>query len=234
MNVNLIKTPISGMRDFTPMEIKRRDYILYIIEQVARSYGYQKIETPATEHLENLTSKEGGENENLIFRILKRGQALEDAKKSGDELADSALRYDLTVPLARYFANNRNDLSMPFKALQIGPVWRADRPQKGRFRQFLQCDMDILGDSSILAEIDTISTTVEMLSRVFEDTDIPSIVVHLNDRKILTAAASFAGFDESDFSSILIELDKRDKVGLAKVKGSLIRLGFNPEKVGVF
>jgi len=232
--MNLIKTPISGMRDFSPSNVKKRDYILNLIEQVAYSYGYQKIETPAIEHLENLTSKEGGENEELIFKILKRGQSLEDAEKSGDELSDSALRYDLTVPLARYFSNNKGNLPLPFKVLQIGPVWRADRPQKGRFRQFIQCDVDIIGDDSILAEIDVISTIVEMVNRLFSDISTPSVIVHINDRRILTSTVLFSGFDEKDISTVLIELDKAEKIGLPKVKDNLINLGFDAEKVEVF
>ncbi len=232
--MNLIKTPIGGMRDFSPADVKKRDYILSVIEQVAYSYGYQKIETPAMEHLENLTSKEGGENEELIFKILKRGQSLEDAEKSGDNLSDSALRYDLTVPLARYFSNNKGYLPLPFKVLQIGPVWRADRPQKGRFRQFIQCDVDIIGDNSILAEIDVISTIVEMINKLFSKISTPSITVHINDRRILTSTALFAGFDEKDVSTVLIELDKTEKIGLSKVKDNLINLGFDSEKVGAF
>lgn len=232
--MSLIKTPISGMRDFSPSDVKKRDYILNVIEQVAYSYGYQKIETPAMEHIENLTSREGGENEELIFKILKRGQSLEDAEKSGDELSDSALRYDLTVPLARYFSNNKGNLPLPFKVLQIGPVWRADRPQKGRFRQFIQCDVDIIGDNSILAEIDVISTIVEMINKLFSEISNPPITVHINDRRILTSTVLFAGFDEKDISTVLIELDKAEKIGLPKVKDNLVNLGFDVGKVETF
>ncbi len=228
------KNPVRGMRDFTPVEMELREYVLKIIEDVAIQGGYQKIETPAVEYLENLSSKEGGENENLIFKIMKRGKSLVDAKEKGSELADGGLRYDLTVPLARYFANNQANLCMPFKALQIGPVWRADRPQKGRFRQFLQCDMDILGESTILAEIDTIITTIEILSKIFKDTKVSDITIHLNDRRFLTAAASFAGFIEADFSSVLITLDKNDKIGWIGVKDELIKLGYDSQKVVMF
>ena len=232
--MSMIKNPVRGMRDFTPTEMGIRDYVLKIIEEVATSSGYQKIETPAVEHLENLTGNDGGENESLIFRILKRSQDLEKAEESGDELSDSGLRYDLTVPLARFFSNNKQDITLPFKALQIGSVWRADRPQKGRFRQFVQCDLDILGDDSILAEIDTISTIVNMLNRIFEGTKISGITVNLNDRKILTAAARYAGFKEDDYSSILIELDKIDKIGLSGVRDGLIKLNFDSQKVDTF
>lgn len=232
--MSMIKNPVRGMRDFTPSEMVLREYILNIIENVATKSGYQKIETPAMEHIENLTSKEGGENESLIFKILKRGDSLSLAKANGDELADSGLRYDLTVPLARYFANNQNNLPMPFKSFQIGPVWRADRPQKGRYRQFLQCDMDILGDKSILAEIDTIVATTEILASIFSGLKAPNITVHLNDRRILTAAARYAGFNDSDVGSVLISLDKNDKIGLSGVAKELLKFGYSSDKVEKF
>jgi histidyl-tRNA synthetase len=217
------KTPVRGMRDILPTDMIIREYLLNIIEDAAVSAGYQKIETPAIEHLENLSNKDGGENETLIFKILKRGQSLQKSIDTKLDLADSALRYDLTVPLARYFAANTDGIPTPFKALQIGPVWRADAPQKGRFRQFLQCDMDILGDSSILAEIDIITTTVKILSKICDEAKITGLTVHLNDRRILLAAAKYAGFSESDYGSVLISLDKNDKIGLNGVKTELER-----------
>ena len=229
--MSMIKTPVRGMRDFTPSEMDLREYVLNIIEGIATRAGYQKIETPAMEHIENLTSKVGGENESLIFKVLKRGQSLVSAKENNDELSDSGLRYDLTVPLARYFANNKKSLPLPFKSFQIGSVWRADRPQKGRYRQFLQCDMDILGDSSIYAEIDTIATTTEIIGNIFGNSKISDIIIHLNDRRILTAAAAYAGFDESEFGSVLIALDKNDKVGLDGVRKELLDMNYDAEKV---
>lgn len=230
----MIKTPVRGMRDLTPSQMILRDYILHLITEEATLAGYQKIETPAMEPLENLTSKEGGENESLIFKVLKRGQSLVSAQEKGEELADSGLRYDLTVPLARYFVNNQKDLPLPFKSLQIGSVWRADRPQKGRFRQFLQCDMDILGEGSVLAEIDTITTTAKILTRIFREAKIEGLTIHLNDRRILTAAVAYAGFEEGDCGSVLISLDKNDKIGFAGVKNDLLQSGYEAEKVEKF
>ena len=161
----MIKTPVNGMRDILPKEMELRNYVLKLIRDTYRSFGFTEMETPAVESIENLTGKQGGENEKLIFKIMKRGEKLriEDAKTEND-LADSGLRYDLTVPLSRYFANHEAELPKPFKALQIGPVWRADRPQKGRFRQFYQCDIDILGESTNLAEIELILATTTVLS----------------------------------------------------------------------
>lgn len=228
------KTPVRGMRDILAPDMMVREYLLRIIEETASSAGYQKIETPAIEHLENLSSKDGGENETLIFKILKRGQSLASALENKTELTDSALRYDLTVPLARYFAANVGNIPTPFKSLQIGPVWRADAPQKGRYRQFLQCDMDILGDGSILAEIDTITTTIKILSRICNEAKITGLTVHLNDRRILLAAAKFAGFSEADYGSVLIALDKQDKIGLDGAREELIGYGFGLDSVEKF
>jgi histidyl-tRNA synthetase len=230
----MIKTPVRGMRDISASDMMVREYLLRIIEETAFSAGYQKIETPAIEHLDNLSSKDGGENETLIFKILKRGRSLTKALEASTELADSALRYDLTVPLARYFAANAGNIPTPFKALQVGPVWRADAPQRGRFRQFLQCDMDILGDSSILAEIDTITTTVKILSRICKEAKITGLTVHLNDRRILLAAAKYAGFDESDYGSVLIALDKNDKIGLDGVRAELAKCDFTDKAIAKF
>lgn len=230
----MIKTPVRGMRDILAPDMMLRDYLLRIIEETAFNAGYQKIETPAIEHLENLTGKDGGENETLIFKILKRGQSLTKALEANTELTDSALRYDLTVPLARYYAANAGSIPTPFKALQIGPVWRADAPQKGRFRQFLQCDMDILGDSSILAEIDTITTTVKILSKICDEAKITGLTIHLNDRRILLAAAKYAGFTETEVDSVLIALDKNDKIGLDGVRAELTKYGLAEPSIAKF
>ena len=185
------------------------------------------------EHIGNLTSRQGGDNEKLIFKVLKRGAELARALESGSgELADNGLRYDLTVPLARYYANNRELLPSPFKALQIGSVWRAENPQKGRFRQFTQCDIDILGDASNLAEIELVAATSGMLASIFAD--IPAIhgfTVHINDRRILRAVALQAGFREEDIGPVLVSLDKLDKIGLDGVRDEMLRGGLAPEAV---
>lgn len=230
----MIKTPVRGMRDFTPTEMILRDYVLDIIKSEAAFAGYQKIETPVLESLENLTSNQGGDNEKLIFKVLKRGQSLTDAQEKGAELADSGLRYDLTVPLARYFANNQKNLTLPFKTLQIGSVWRADKPQKGRYRQFVQCDMDVLGDSTILAEIDTITMTVKILNKIFQEANIQNLTININDRRILMAAIAFAGFPESAQDSVLIALDKADKIGFAGVREELLGFGYDESAVAKF
>ncbi|MBQ9020216.1 ATP phosphoribosyltransferase regulatory subunit, partial [Candidatus Saccharibacteria bacterium] len=228
------KQPVRGMRDMLPRDVALRQYLLKIIERRAGEAGYEKIETPVMEHLENLTSKDGGENETLIFKVMKRGQELERAKASGDELSDSALRYDLTVPLSRYYAANVAELSAPFKSLQIGSVWRADAPQKGRYRQFVQCDMDILGDASILAEIDTIDTVMGILGEVCEKAGITGLTIHLNDRRILQAAAKYAGFNEEEYGSVLIALDKNDKIGFEGVRKELEKRGFEAGAIDRF
>ena len=230
----MIKNPVRGMRDILPNDLSLREYLLDIITRGAAAAGYHKIETPMMEHLENLTSKDGGENETLIFKVLKRGRDLEKAKASGDELSDSALRYDLTVPLARFYAAHTTELPAPFKTLQIGPVWRADAPQKGRYRQFTQCDMDILGDSTILAEIDSINTVLTILSEICEKAKLTGLTVHLNDRRILSAAAAYAGFKEEDYGAVLIALDKNDKIGLEGVKKELLKLDYPEDVVDKF
>ncbi len=233
--MNFIKTPVKGMCDFLPSDMRLRERVLGMIKEVYAKYGFMQIETPAVEHIENLTGKQGGDNEKLIFKILKRGDELKRAlmEQSG-EVADSGLRYDLTVPLARYYANNSNNLPSPFKALQIGSVWRADRPQKGRFRQFTQCDIDILGDGTPLAEIELISATSDMLSRIFALAKITEFTVHISDRRILKAMASYAGFDARDYDTVFIILDKVDKIGFDGARRELAEAGFCSEAVEKF
>lgn len=230
----MITQPVRGMRDFLPRETALRDYLTNIIRNTAESHGFHHIETPAIEHLENLASGDGGENESLIFKILKRGQDLETAKEQGLDLSDSGLRYDLTVPLTRYYSAYQNDLPSPFKSLQIAPVWRADRPQRGRYRQFTQADMDILGDSSNLAEIDTITTTLSILQQILQPAGITDLAIRLNDRRILSAAVLSAGFTANDEPQILISLDKLDKVGLDGVRTELLSHGYDESKVQNF
>ncbi len=224
----LTKKPVTGMKDILPGEMEIRDYVTSLVKETYGSYGFLPIETPCVEHIENLCSKQGGENEKLIFKILKRGEKLNLAQAQTEEdVADSGLRYDLTLPLSRYYACHANDLPMPFKALQMGSVWRADRPQKGRFRQFVQCDIDILGDATNLAEIELILATTTLLGRL----DFHGFTVRINDRRILKAMAEYAGFDEADFDRIFIIVDKMDKIGLDGVESELKESGFGAAKV---
>ena len=224
-----IKTPMKGMNDYLPGDMRLREYVIGQIKSTYGSYGFCPIETPCVEHIENLTSKQGGENEKLIFKILKRGEKLAGAESQQD-LCDSGLRYDLTMPLSRYYANNMAQLPSPFKALQIGNVWRADRPQKGRFRQFTQCDIDILGDATNLAEIELMGATTTMLCKL----GFTGFTVRVNDRQILKAMAQACQFEEADFDKVFIILDKMDKIGLEGVKKELLDAGFAQESVGKY
>ena len=221
-----IKTPMKGMNDYLPGDMRLREYVIGQIKSTYGSYGFCPIETPCVEHIENLTSKQGGENEKLIFKILKRGEKLAGAESQQD-LCDSGLRYDLTMPLSRYYANNMAQLPSPFKALQIGNVWRADRPQKGRFRQFTQCDIDILGDATNLAEIELMGATTTMLCKL----GFTGFTVRVNDRQILKSMAQACQFEEADFDKVFIILDKMDKIGLEGVKKELLDAGFAQESV---
>ena len=229
--MKFIKTPVKGMCDMLPSDMRLREYVLGMIKDSYAKYGFMQIETPVMEHIENLTSKQGGDNEKLIFKVMKRGADLGRAIEKGThEYADNGLRYDLTVPLARYYANNNQKLPTPFKSLQIGNVWRADNPQKGRFRQFTQCDIDILGDDTNLAEIELIGATAGMLTQIFATVGIEAFTVHVNDRQILTAICLQAGFKEEDVASVLISLDKFDKIGLDGIRKELVENG-HPEEV---
>ena len=218
----LKKKPVTGMKDMLPVEMEIRDYVIQMIKDTYKTFGFTSIETPCVEHIENLCSKQGGDNEKLIFKILKRGEKLklEEAKEEAD-LVDGGLRYDLTVPLARYYANHANELPAPFKAMQIGNVWRADRPQRGRFRQFVQCDIDILGEASNLAEIELILATTAMLGKL----NFKNFTVCINDRNILKAMAAYSGFREEDYDEVFIILDKMDKIGAEGVANELNELG---------
>lgn len=210
--------PPRGTRDVLPDEVERRDAASQRILVVYRSYGFRRIETPALESLALLAGSEGGENEKLIFKILKRGEDLERALASGGELADLGLRFDLTVPLARYYAENHAQLPDPLKAIQIGPVWRAERPQKGRYRQFTQCDIDVLGAASPLVEIELILATCEALRAAF---GLPELTVRINDRRILSRIARHCGFSEREEGSFFIAFDKLDKAGAEGVLAEL-------------
>ena len=228
IQVALIKKPVTGMKEIMPKEMEIRNYVQNVIRQTYSSFGFTPIETPCLEDIRNLSSKQGGENEKLIFKVLKRGEKLNLAEaESEEDLVDMGLRYDLTVPLVRFYSNNMNDLPQPFKALQMGNVWRADRPQRGRYRQFMQCDIDILGEPSNLAEIELILATTTTLGKLgFENFEI-----RINERRILKAMAAFAGFAEEDYDSVFISLDKMDKIGLEGVKEDLIGQGYPEEAV---
>ena len=224
----LTKKPVTGMKDIMPNEMEIRDYCISVIKKTYAEFGFQGIETPCVENIENLTSKSGGDNEKLIFKILKRGEKLRiDEAKTEADLVDGGLRYDLTVPLVRYFSNHENDLPMPFKALQMGNVWRADRPQKGRYRQFMQCDIDIIGEPTNLAEIELILATTTTLGRL----GFKGFQIRINERRILKAMARYAGFDEARFDEVFITLDKMDKIGVDGVRSELVENGFSPEGV---
>lgn len=226
----LKKTPVNGMRDILPEEMRIREYVTGQIEETYRSFGFSRIDTPCVEHIGNLTSKQGGDNEKLIFKILKRGEKLNLASAGQeDDLVDSGLRYDLTVPLARYYANNSAVLPAPFKSLQMGSVWRADRPQKGRYRQFMQCDIDILGDPTSLAEIELILATTAALGKICPDN---RFTVRINDRNILKGMAMHCGFPEESLEQVFIILDKMDKIGCEGVERELQEAGHPPEMIG--
>ena len=224
----LNKKPVTGMKDILPEEMVIREYVMGIIRQTYSQFGFTQIETPCVESIANLNCKAGGENEKLIFKILKRGEKLrlEEAKEEID-LVDGGLRYDLTVPLVRYYSNHSGELPTPFKALQMGNVWRADRPQRGRYRQFMQCDIDILGDASNLAEIELILATTTTLGRI----GFKNFQIRINDRRILKGMAAKCGFDEKDYDEIFIILDKMDKIGTDGVREELISAGYDESRV---
>ena len=227
----LKKKPVTGMKDMMPAEMEIRDYVIHLIKETYKTFGFQSMETPCVEHIENLCSRQGGDNEKLIFKILKRGEKLKlDTAKEEQDLVDGGLRYDLTVPLARYYANHSNELPAPFKAMQIGNVWRADRPQKGRFRQFVQCDIDILGEPGCLAEIELILATTAMLGKL----DFQNFTVNINDRNILKGMAAYCGFEEKDYDEVFISLDKMDKIGAEGVAAELTGLGYEKESVDAY
>ena len=223
----LKKKPVTGMKDILPQEMQIRDYVLNQIKETYRGFGFSSIETPCVEHIENLLSKQGGDNEKLIFKVLKRGEKLNlEAAETENDLADSGLRYDLTLPLSRYYSNNAANLPSPFKALQIGSVWRADRPQKGRYRQFVQCDIDIFGDATSQAEIELVLATTTALKKICPNNQFE---VRINDRKILRAMAVYSGFPEEDIEKVFITVDKMDKIGVDGVRAELMENGYSEE-----
>jgi histidyl-tRNA synthetase len=217
-------SPARGMRDLLPADVAVRDHALESISAVYRRFGYQRIETPALENIERLQSGEGADNEKLIFQVLRRGLPPEVAAGTSlRELVDLGLRYDLTVPLTRFYGNNHASLPMPFRSLQVGPVWRADRPQRGRYRQFYQCDIDMIGEPSVLAEAELIEATSEALASV----GLEGTTIRLSDRRLLAALAADAGVPESTWDAFFITLDKLDKIGWEGVRSELAELGFS-------
>ncbi|MDE6918481.1 MAG: histidine--tRNA ligase [Lachnospiraceae bacterium] len=220
----LNKKPVNGMKDIMPEEMQIRDYVMGVIRETYGKFGFTPMETPCMENIENLSSRQGGENEKLLFKVLKRGAQLNlETAKTDADVVDFGMRYDLTVPLVRYYANHANELPTPFKALQMGNVWRADRPQKGRYRQFMQCDIDILGEESNLAEIELILATTTTLGKI----GFKNFEIRINDRRILKAMAAYSGFGEEDYDNIFITLDKMDKIGIEGVERELTEAGYD-------
>lgn len=222
-------TPVKGTADYLPNEVLIRDYLQNSILETYRSCGFERISTPIIEDIENLDKSDGGENLNLIFKIMKRGEKLEEALSTGNEkeIADMGLRYDLTLPLTRYYANNRAKLQNPFKVIQIDRVYRAERPQKGRMREFYQCDIDIIGSDSWTAEVELITTTAKALHNI----GFTRFSIRINDRRLLKAIIMGAGFAENECDSVCISLDKLDKIGFDGVKAELIEKGFDSANV---
>lgn len=226
MKVNV--NPAKGMRDFLPLEKEVRDYVQNSIINTYKQTGFELIETPVIENIENLIGSDGGENLKLIFKILKRGEKLEDfSNMSENDLADMGLRYDLTVPLSRFYCNNRAKLPSVFKSLQVGSVFRAERAQKGRYRSFMQCDIDIIGEKSSVAEIELITTTSKALAAL----NVDKFAIRINDRRILKSVIMSCGFNEQEFDSVCIILDKLDKIGLSGIESELNAKEYNPDNI---
>ena len=222
----LKKKPVTGMKDILPAEMQIRDYVLNQIKETYRGFGFSAIETPCVEHIENLLSKQGGDNEKLIFKILKRGEKLNiETAETENDLADGGLRYDLTLPLSRYYSNNSANLPSPFKALQVGSVWRADRPQKGRYREFYQCDADVVGSDSLLNEVEL----MQIVDTVFSRFNI-RVCIKINNRKILSGIAEIIG-EADKIVDITVAIDKLDKIGLENVNAELKEKGISDEAI---
>ena len=223
-----------GTRDFSPQTMRKRNYVFQKMKTTFGVFGFEQIETPSMEKLETLTGKYGEEGDQLIFKILKSGDFLSKAlidksttsKSLTPQISDKALRYDLTVPFARYVAQNRNDIAFPFRRFQMQNVWRADRPQKGRFREFYQCDADIIGTNSLIAEIEL----VQLYDDVFDSLGLKNISIKINNRKILSGIAQVVG-EEDKIIDITVALDKLDKIGEAKVKEEMYEKGISKDTV---
>src|SRR6516162_528352 len=221
-------SPARGMRDLLPADVAVRDHALESISAVYRRFGYQRIETPALEHIDRLSSGEGGDNEKLIFEVLRRGLPPELPPGTPlRELVDLGLRYDLTVPLTRFYGNNHASLPMPFRSLQMGPVWRADRPQRGRYRQFYQCDIDMIGEPTVLAEAELIEATSEALAAI----GLAGTTIRLSDRRFLAALAADCGVPGDSRDEFFITLDKLDKIGWSGVRSELLEIGLDGAQV---
>lgn len=229
-------TSVKGTNDYLPNEVEIRDYLSDKILSVYKENGFEHITTPIIEDIENLDKSDGGENLNLIFKIMKRGDKLDKALEKGvtsqneNELADMGLRYDLTLPLSRYYANNKDKLTIPMKCIQMDRVYRAERPQKGRLREFIQCDIDIIGSESTDSEIELILTTTKALDAI----GMKNYKVKVNDRRLLRAVLASFGFAESDLDSVCITFDKMDKIGLDGVVEELNEKGFDGKAVESF
>jgi histidyl-tRNA synthetase len=221
-------SPARGMRDLLPADVTVRDHVLESIAAVYRKFGYQRIETPALEDIARLTSGQGGENEKLAYWVLRRGlPAAVPADTSLRDLVDLGLRYDLTVPLTRFYGHNHARLPLPFRSLQVGPVWRAERPQRGRYRQFYQCDIDMIGEATVLAEAELIEATSEALAAV----GLSGTTVRVSDRRFLSVLASSCGVPADAWEAFFVTVDKLDKIGWDGVRAELAGLGFDPEVV---
>ena len=221
--------PVKGMNDYLPDEMRVRDFVQGKILEIYRRSGFERISTPIVEDIENLNKSDGGDNLNLIFKVMKRGEKLDEAIASGDpnELSDMGLRYDLTLPLSRFYSANKDKLPSPFKVIQTDRVYRAERPQKGRFREFVQCDIDILGDETVNAEIELIDVTARALMEIgFKD-----FTVNVNDRRMLRGMLSGMGFESDQLDSVCISFDKLDKIGVSGVHDELTEKGFAAEAV---
>ena len=225
--------PASGFRDFLPADVRRREYVFSIIREVYESYGFEPLDTPCFERLTTLLGKYGEEGDQLIFKILQRGRKLERALESDNpgetDLADMGLRYDLTVPLARVFAEYRNELPSIFKRYQIAPVWRADRPQRGRFREFYQCDVDVVGSDSLIVEAEVTAALAEVLRRL----KFKGVRIHLNNRQLLRAVILRAKIPVEKEGDALVAIDKLDKIGLDGVQKELLERDISQESVDI-
>lgn len=222
-------SPARGMRDLLPADTAVRDHVLASVTAVYKRYGYQRIETPALEDISRLTSGEGADNEKLVFEVLRRGLPAETEPGTKlRDLVDLGLRYDLTVPLTRFYGANQAKLPTPFRSLQVGPVWRAERPQRGRYRQFYQCDIDMIGEPTVLAEAELIEATTEALAAIGLD----NVTVRISDRRFLSALAAASGVAEEAQDGFFITLDKLDKIGWDRVRAELAEGGLSAETIG--
>ncbi len=221
--------PARGMRDFLPVEKRRRERVLRVIRDAYEDHGFEEIETPVVEDADRLHAGLGGDNEKLAFAVMRRGLSVDDlrAAEAPLALADLGLRFDLTVPLARFIASNRAALPPVFRAIQIAPVWRAERPQRGRYRQFMQCDIDIAGEAGIAAELELLAATADALTRL----GIPDAFIRINDRRILAAALEHAGVAEELREGALVTVDKLDKIGREGVAEELGARGVDGERL---